>query len=452
MQDDLMKRLQDSLMGLNSVQDVQVPFRPEEEEIPEAQPQEIQQQEVIPQQEPEVPPQASQGIDTAPQPPIPPFDGAKTLEMLRAKILSSDDDYDAKLQAARDSDFKRTALTQALKVLGTAAMGQHQKAAGQSLGLKPIEMDEIKTQQSALEKSRKQGLEKLMQEYKLLQDEQTFKDSIDDKKVNRELKEAQIEALKNKSKGKTESVYDKEIEKQQVKKFVDTQNKGKDARSNDFMVDDVLENFLDYSRNTVGGTGPIATLGGFTKNFSESAQTLDSKFKNFSLDKMTKMFQGMSKAVDSDAERRAFEATAPSLTNDDDTNIKIILGAKATNLRNIAEAQAQKEYINRNGKLDEKYTSPVMDVPTTVLVDPRTGEMSIFNRNEKQEMIKKGYKDLDSYGKNLLTNKNVAKPISNPTADRGNKVQVEINGQIGTVPRENVEALLQKYPNAKVME
>jgi len=36
------------------------------------------------------------------------------------------------------------------------------------------------------------------------------------------------------------------------------------------------------------------------------------------------MFQGMSKAVDSDAERRAFEAAQPSITNDDSTNKQII--------------------------------------------------------------------------------------------------------------------------------
>jgi hypothetical protein len=317
MQDDLMKRLRDSLMGLNSVQDVQVPFRPEEEEIPEVQPQELQ-QEVISQQEQEAPPQVNQGINT--QPPIPPVDNTKTLESLRAKMLSSDDGYDAKLQEARDSDFKRTALAQALNVLGTAAMGQHQKAAGQSLGLKPIEMDAINTQQSALEKSRKQGLEKLMQEYKLLQDEQTFKDSSEDRTYDRKLKEAQIKELENKSKGITSrgslspitgeplSPGQKKVDEDYAKRYNDFISKDKNNTINTLNKMDALASELEKDKGLIQSGGGRTSVLPDVLRFSDSIRRRD-EARNYANASLKELFGGQL----SDAER---EAAANEYYND----------------------------------------------------------------------------------------------------------------------------------------
>ncbi len=95
-----------------------------------------------------------------------------------------------------------------------------------------------------------------------------------------------------------------------------------------------------YSNRSVGGTGPVSTLGGLTKYANQDTEELDSAFKKVSLDSMVKMFAGMSKAVDTNAERRAFEATQPSLSLDDKTNMKLVD-------ERIASAKAMKEkYLN----------------------------------------------------------------------------------------------------------
>lgn len=94
-----------------------------------------------------------------------------------------------------------------------------------------------------------------------------------------------------------------------------------------------------YSRKSkLGGTGALATVAGAKKFFDQETEALDSKFNNISLDSMVKMFAGMSKAVDTNAERRIFESTQSSITLDDATNKEILA-------RKLEAAKAMKEKI-----------------------------------------------------------------------------------------------------------
>jgi len=257
MQDDLMKRLQDSLMGLNSVQDVQVPFRPEEEEIPEAQPQELQQPMApVTQVEPEQP---QQEPSPAIQPP-PQVTPERSIDDIRSQILSADEGYDAKLQDAKDSDFKRNALAQALKVLGTASMGQFQKAAGQNIGLKPIEMDEIKTETSALEKSRQQNLDKLMQEYKMLQGEQELAGKKEDRELDREIKRQQLELQKTKAEAPKDNTFSKKKQEVFGKSAVEYFTKDRDQLVNNVNKIDNALTYLTDPKTKDSISGPIRGL------------------------------------------------------------------------------------------------------------------------------------------------------------------------------------------------
>lgn len=197
--------------------------------------------------------------------------------------------------------------------------------------------------------------------------------------------------------------FDKALSKHQAKKYVDVQEKGQQAQADDNMIDDTLTSFLDYSKSNLTGTGPLATLGGLTKYASKDTENLDAKFKNLGLSKMVKMFAGMSKAVDSDAERRAFESTVASITNDDDTNAKILLGAKAVNLRNKAEAKAQQKHLLTNPNMSN-YESPIMSKPTSVVVDPKTGKLRLIPREQLAQAKKQGFKDLDEYSSIILGN------------------------------------------------
>lgn len=128
--------------------------------------------------------------------------------------------------------------------------------------------------------------------------------------------------------------------------------------------------FESYSKGSLtGGTGPVSTLGGLTKYVSSGTEGLDSTFKGLSFDELTKKFQGMSKAIDSDGERRAFESTQPSVSLDDNTN-KMLLDKKLAAAQSLlTKVQAAKAKYDREGKfVDSDPTDDKIKQPNTGLV------------------------------------------------------------------------------------
>lgn len=71
----------------------------------------------------------------------------------------------------------------------------------------------------------------------------------------------------------------------------------------------------------VADTGPIDQ---YITGMSDEGQKLRQAFNDLSLTKMTKMFKGMSKAIDSDAERKMFEQSQASLSNYPSVNKAIL--------------------------------------------------------------------------------------------------------------------------------
>jgi hypothetical protein len=103
---------------------------------------------------------------------------------------------------------------------------------------------------------------------------------------------------------------------------------------------------------------------------------------------MVNMFQGMSKAVDSNAERAAFQATTPSITLDDATNRERLLGLKAISARNKVEAEAQKRWVGQYGNLD-RYESPNKYLTP---ITTSTGDVTLLPKGQE---IPEGYMKLD---------------------------------------------------------
>lgn len=120
----------------------------------------------------------------------------------------------------------------------------------------------------------------------------------------------------------------------------------------------VKKQFEDYSKANKGGTGPLSTLGGLTKYASQDTEKLDSAFKKVALGEMVKMFAGMSKAVDSNAERRAFESTQPSVALDDETNKQILESQIKAAESLVAKTKAARSQYNREGDYIEPEQSP----------------------------------------------------------------------------------------------
>jgi len=166
-------------------------------------------------------------------------------------------------------------------------------------------------------------------------------------------------------------------------------------------INDALKEFEKYTKapGTIGGTGDIATLFGMKKIASSDLENLDNKFKKISMDALVTNFSGMSRAMDSNAEREAFNATQPDIQKDDPVNASALLGAKSMVLKTKAEAAAQKKHLQNNPNLTN-YVSPIIQKVITVI--NKNGKMILIPKEDVEEYKKDGYYDLDTYADIIL--------------------------------------------------
>src|SRR3990167_9143761 len=114
--------------------------------------------------------------------------------------------------------------------------------------------------------------------------------------------------------------FESELQKQTAKDYTkiveDSQRMGDQLD----LTKTAINQFRDYTQSELLGTGPIATLMGGTKYLSSKTESLEAIFRNINLKNMVATFSGMSRAIDTNAERRAWEATQPGVALDDSTN------------------------------------------------------------------------------------------------------------------------------------
>ncbi len=122
------------------------------------------------------------------------------------------------------------------------------------------------------------------------------------------------------------------------------------------MIQDAKEEFETYSKGSITGTGPVATLGGLTSYVNDDTERLKARFNKLGLDSMVKMFAGMSKAVDTGAERAAFESTQPRINNDDSVNTMILNDQLAAAERMLQKQQEAIQRYDRTGAFTEEET------------------------------------------------------------------------------------------------
>lgn len=118
-------------------------------------------------------------------------------------------------------------------------------------------------------------------------------------------------------------------------------------------IQDIKRQFEEYSAGNLAGTGPLATLGGARSVVDENLQNLDRRFAQLQMDKIVELFSGMSKAIDSDAERKQFMKSMPSITNDDEVN-RAALQEMEDALKSAVTKLKLKEYKARLGVQDNK--------------------------------------------------------------------------------------------------
>lgn len=150
-----------------------------------------------------------------------------------------------------------------------------------------------------------------------------------------EAKLAKLQAETEAIKGKKEEPdwREKEQVKAEIKEGIqDKKEKAKEVKTTKESISNVDEQLQKVKRakellqNLVkkGGVADTGPLDQYLTGFSGEGQKVRQAFNDLSLEKMSKLFQGMSKAVDSDAERKMFEQSQASLGNYPDVNMEIL--------------------------------------------------------------------------------------------------------------------------------
>lgn len=129
-------------------------------------------------------------------------------------------------------------------------------------------------------------------------------------------------------------------------------------------------------KGTVADTGPIDQLSTLV---SSDAQILKQRMNEVSLNNMVTMFNGMSKAVDTESERKAFEATQLSMGHYAATNRDYIARQKAALQSTIKKAdKAIYSYKNTNGLSFDAFDNAPTEYQTGFQAAPPAGSAKAF--------------------------------------------------------------------------
>lgn len=117
-------------------------------------------------------------------------------------------------------------------------------------------------------------------------------------------------------------------------------------------------NKYDKSLNPGKGTGFFQ---GMIPTTSKEGQSVQANFNKLALDEMATIFSGMSKAIDSDAERAFFEKTQPSMSNDESVNRELLANLESRLIQNKKILESQIKNITPKGELKEDPAKEVME-------------------------------------------------------------------------------------------
>lgn len=211
--------------------------------------------------------------------------------------------------------------------------------------------------------------------------------------------ELDLKKQKNSGAGRPLTKFEQAAEQERGKAYGKIQAGATKAQEQITLIDDALQTLDQYGKDTLFGTGRAAKFkNDFLGSWAPKTQNLEAKFRLINIKNMAQTFEGMSRAVDSEVERAAWESTQGNIASDDSVNKNILLGAKALSLKARAEAEAQREWVENMGAGTLRgYESPILG-KTSAMVSAN-GEMVIVRREQEALARKSGYMGIDEYVK-----------------------------------------------------
>lgn len=364
---DYLKKLQEAMMG-------QTPQREEyvtdpsldiqEPQIPEQEIEQVNQEAKSPYLEES--PERNPASDMQPEADMPTLDAPKTDDPMdpRAEYAKLIEQYKAKL--AEPDKKKETGVMDWISSAGQIADVFNTNRGFQSMGNKPWQdttVEKAKAKKKE-ELSGMQNLQKMYQNYmgldkKKAEGKNIYK--VGDQLVKIDEKgNAKVLHGKEKTKEDEPTFEQKEKVKEEVglrKENIKTRNQAEKTVSDlDSQLEkikrakDLLQNLVKDT--TISDTGPIDQ---YTSPLTSKGQKLRQSFNDLSLEKMSKLFQGMSKAVDSDAERKMFEQSQASMGNYPDVNMDVLnqMEKSILSLKN-KNKQLLNRYDSKGNEVDQK--------------------------------------------------------------------------------------------------
>ena len=268
-------------------------------------------------------------------------------------------------------------------------LGSIDAAKSSAAAKKKAELEGIQQLQGMLQKNIAMNKKKEMSPYEKAQIEQKEKDRAAKEKADevKTIKEktkelAKLESVKREDETKNERILQKENRKNREA----AEKSLKDIDKQIDMVKKGQKMLKESTKSMISDTGPIDQ---YISPMSTQGQKLRQTFNEISLDKMTKMFAGMSKAIDSDAERKFFEQSQPSMGNYPEVNASVL----ADTLKNLESLKQKNKDVLRS-------------------IDPK---------GRKVENVQ--------------------------------KVRVQTpDGRTGNIPGDKIEDFMKKHPTAKILE
>ena len=159
-------------------------------------------------------------------------------------------------------------------------------------------------------------------------------------------------------------------------------------------VDDQIKNVKDaislINKSKFAGTGPLDQ---YFAGATPEGQLLKKALGNIQLDTLVTKFQGMSRAVDTETDRKFFQETQPSMGNFETTNKKMLSdilkrleGIKERSQNKLKEISSQKEVKSQPTETQQQKATNLVKIK-----GPSGQEATVTEENAKKYLSKPGY-------------------------------------------------------------
>jgi hypothetical protein len=208
-------------------------------------------------------------------------------------------------------------------------------------------------------------------------------------------RKSEASTTKEAEKEKQPSFEEKEKIKARVKEDIQVSKENRDLKKQlepaIATVDDQIKNVKDaldlINKSKIAGTGPLDQ---YFAGATPEGQLLKKALGNISLDTLVQKFQGMSRAIDTETDRKFFQETQPSMGNFETTNKKM-LGDILTRLESV-----KKRSQDKLKEIETQKAPEATQTSNLIRIKGPSGEEATMTEDKAQKYLSRpGYTRLE---------------------------------------------------------